>query len=155
MRGPVASPTFVIERVHPSLTGGPDLVHVDAYRLGGEGEIDDLDLEADLDRAVTVVEWGRDRVEHLADSVLLVELERPDRVDDPLDPDEPRTLRLTPRGPRWDGAAIAALEAALAAVAGLDGTADAAAAGDPAAPATTAEGPASARPTTDTAEGER
>ena len=40
-------------------------------------------------------------------------------------------------------------------MAGLDGTADAAAAGDPAAPATTAEGPASARPTTDTAEGER
>ena len=172
VRGPVASPTFVIERVHPSLTGGPDLVHVDAYRLGGEGEIDDLDLEADLDRAVTVVEWGRDRVEHLADSVLLVELERPDRVDDPLDPDEPRTLRLTPRGPRWDGAAIAALEAALAAVAGLDGTADAPAAGESgptadgeatasarrasttAAPST-ADGPVPARPTTDTAEGER
>src|SRR5699024_9463393 len=65
VRGPVASPTFVIERVHPNLAGGPDLVHVDAYRLGGTGEIDDLDLEADLDRAVTVVEWGRDRVEHL------------------------------------------------------------------------------------------
>ena len=124
VRGPVASPTFVIERVHPNLAGGPDLVHVDAYRLGGTGEIDDLDLEADLDRAVTVVEWGRDRVEHLADSVLLVELERPDRVEDPLDPDEPRTLRLTPRGPRWDSAAIAALEAALAAVTAADGTAD-------------------------------
>lgn len=121
VRGPVASPTFVIERVHPSLVGGPDLVHVDAYRLGGEGEIDDLDLEADLDRAVTVVEWGRDRVEHLADSVLLVELERPDRVEDPLDPDEPRTLRLSPRGPRWDGAAIAGLETALAAVTAPDG----------------------------------
>lgn len=37
VRGPVASPTFVIERVHPSLAGGPALVHVDAYRLGGEG----------------------------------------------------------------------------------------------------------------------
>ncbi|WP_416241706.1 tRNA (adenosine(37)-N6)-threonylcarbamoyltransferase complex ATPase subunit type 1 TsaE [Brachybacterium paraconglomeratum] len=161
VRGPVASPTFVIERVHPNLAEGPDLVHVDAYRLGGEGEIDDLDLEADLDRAVTVVEWGRDRVEHLADSVLLVELERPDRVDDPLDPDEPRTLRLTPRGPRWDGAAIAALEAALAAVAGPDGTAepaDAAAARDASASeaaTTTADGPARGRPTTDTAEGER
>lgn len=121
VRGPVASPTFVIERVHPSLVGGPDLVHVDAYRLGGEGEIEDLDLEADLDRAVTVVEWGRDRVEHLADSVLLVELERPDRVEDPLDPDEPRTLRLSPRGPRWDSAAILELETALAAVTGPDG----------------------------------
>jgi tRNA threonylcarbamoyladenosine biosynthesis protein TsaE len=115
VRGPVASPTFVIERVHPSLSGGPDLVHVDAYRLGGGGAIDDLDLEADLDRAVTVVEWGRDRVEHLADSVLLVELERPDRVEDPLDPDEPRTLRLIPHGPRWDGAALTARATALAA----------------------------------------
>jgi tRNA threonylcarbamoyladenosine biosynthesis protein TsaE len=124
VRGPVASPTFVIERVHPSLSDGPDLVHVDAYRLGGTGEIDDLDLEADLDRAVTVVEWGRDRVEHLADSVLLIELERPDRVEDPLDPDEPRILRLTPRGPRWDSAAISALEAALAQVTAADGTAE-------------------------------
>ena len=121
VRGPVASPTFVIERVHPSLAGGPDLVHVDAYRLGGGEEIDDLDLEADLDRAVTVVEWGRDRVEHLMDSHLLIELERPDQVEDPDDPDEPRTLRLTPSGPRWDEAAILRLEAALDAVTGPDG----------------------------------
>lgn len=123
VRGPIASPTFVIERVHPSLGDGPDLVHVDAYRLGGGGEIDDLDLEADLDRAVTVVEWGRDRVEHLSDSFLLVVLERPDQVDDPLDPDEPRTLQLIPQGPRWDEAAIARLEAALAAVSDMDGIA--------------------------------
>ncbi|ACU86108.1 conserved hypothetical nucleotide-binding protein [Brachybacterium faecium DSM 4810] len=123
VRGPVASPTFVIERVHPSLGDGPDLVHVDAYRLGGEGEIDDLDLEADLDRAVTVVEWGRDRVEHLADSALLVVLDRPDRVEDPEDPDEPRTLHLVPSGPRWDEAAILRLEGALAAVTAADGTA--------------------------------
>lgn len=123
VRGPVASPTFVIERVHPSLGEGPDLVHVDAYRLGGGGEIDDLDLEADLDRAVTVVEWGRDRVEHLVDSYLLIELERPDHVDDPDDPDEPRTLRLTPSGPRWDEPAVLRLEAALATITGPDGTA--------------------------------
>lgn len=35
VRGAVTSPTFVIARVHPSLGGGPPLVHVDAYRLGG------------------------------------------------------------------------------------------------------------------------
>src|SRR5699024_11679810 len=99
-----------------NLGEGPDLVHVDAYRLGGEGEIDDLDLEADLDRAVTVVEWGRDRVEHLADSALLVVLDRPDRVEDPEDPDEPRTLHLLPSGPRWDEQAVAHLEAVLAPV---------------------------------------
>ena len=33
VRGDVTSPTFVISRVHPSLVGGPALVHVDAYRL--------------------------------------------------------------------------------------------------------------------------
>lgn len=118
VRGPVASPTFVIERVHPSLVGGPDLVHVDAYRLGDGGDIDDLDLEADLDSAVTVIEWGRDRVEHLAASWLLVELERPDQVVDPEDPDEPRVLRLHPEGPRWDDRAVAALAAAVDAAAG-------------------------------------
>lgn len=103
VRGPVASPTFVIERVHPALSGGPDLVHVDAYRLGAGEDLDDLDLEADLDRAVTVIEWGRGRVEHLVESWLLVELERPEVWDgDPEDPEEPRTIRLTPQGPRWD-----------------------------------------------------
>ena len=33
-------------------------MHVDAYRLGGAAELDDLDLDASLDEAVTVVEWG-------------------------------------------------------------------------------------------------
>ena len=33
VRGDITSPTFVIARVHPSLVAGPDLVHVDAYRL--------------------------------------------------------------------------------------------------------------------------
>ena len=41
VRGPITSPTFVIARVHPSLMDGPDLVHVDAYRLGGFAELDD------------------------------------------------------------------------------------------------------------------
>lgn len=113
VRGPIASPTFVIARVHPSLRGGPALVHVDAYRLGEGADIDDLDLEAELDEAVTVVEWGRDRVEHLADSTLLVQLDRPAQVEDPDEPEEPRTLRLSPQGPRWDETATQQLIAAL------------------------------------------
>src|SRR3984957_2654405 len=56
VRGPVTSPTFVIARVHPALAGsglaGPALVHADAYRLGSVGELDDLDLDADLASAV-------------------------------------------------------------------------------------------------------
>jgi hypothetical protein len=59
VRGPITSPTFVIARVHPSLVGGPLLVHVDAYRLGSAVELDDLDLDADLDASVTIVEWAR------------------------------------------------------------------------------------------------
>src|SRR6201985_2425878 len=42
VRGPVTSPTFVIARVHPALTGsGPALVHADAYRLRRLREVDD------------------------------------------------------------------------------------------------------------------
>ncbi|HXH76962.1 tRNA (adenosine(37)-N6)-threonylcarbamoyltransferase complex ATPase subunit type 1 TsaE [Nocardioides sp.] len=76
VRGDVTSPTFVIARVHPSLVAGPDLVHVDAYRLGGIDELDDLDLDTSLDEAVTVVEWGAGLVEALTDSRLEVTISR-------------------------------------------------------------------------------
>jgi tRNA threonylcarbamoyladenosine biosynthesis protein TsaE len=66
VRGPITSPTFVIARVHPSVSGGPDLVHADAYRLASPAEVDDLDLDASLDRSVTVVEWGGGMAEGLA-----------------------------------------------------------------------------------------
>ena len=89
VRGPITSPTFVIARVHPSLVGGPALVHVDAYRLGGLAELDDLDLDTSLDSAVTVVEWGAGLAEGLADSRLEVVIERTvgdAPVGDELDP---------------------------------------------------------------------
>lgn len=76
VRGAVTSPTFVIARVHPSLVGGPDLVHVDAYRLGGVAELDDLDLDASVESAVTVVEWGAGLAEGLSDSRLEITIER-------------------------------------------------------------------------------
>lgn len=76
VRGGVTSPTFVIARVHPALGDGPDLVHVDAYRLGGLDELDDLDLDTSLDSAVTVVEWGAGLAEGLAESRLEVLIER-------------------------------------------------------------------------------
>jgi tRNA threonylcarbamoyladenosine biosynthesis protein TsaE len=88
VRGGVTSPTFVIARVHPSLVEGPDLVHVDAYRLGGLAELDDLDLDTSLDSAVTVVEWGSGLAEGLAESRLEVLIERAvgHAPDDELDP---------------------------------------------------------------------
>lgn len=76
VRGQVTSPTFVIARVHPSLVAGPDLVHVDAYRLGGIDELDDLDLDAALDEAVTVVEWGEGIAEGLSQRRLEVRISR-------------------------------------------------------------------------------
>ncbi|RYB93282.1 tRNA (adenosine(37)-N6)-threonylcarbamoyltransferase complex ATPase subunit type 1 TsaE [Nocardioides oleivorans] len=96
VRGGVTSPTFVISRVHPSLVGGPDLVHVDAYRLGGLEELDDLDLDTSLEDAVTVVEWGAGLAEGLADSRLEVTIER--TVGDAPGADEldPRRVSL-----RW------------------------------------------------------
>lgn len=99
VRGAVTSPTFVISRVHPSLVGGPELVHVDAYRLGGAAELDDLDLDADLDAAVTVVEWGEGLAEGLADDRLEMTL-----VADPAT--EQRRLDVRGVGPRWDGTDI-------------------------------------------------
>lgn len=123
VRAGIISPTFVLVRIHPNLPGGPrpggpDLVHVDAYRLGSASEIDDIDLENTMDTSVTVVEWGRGRVEHLSDSRLEVDLHRaigldavgasepiPGHTDvldfDTEDDDEPRTIVMRGFGPRW------------------------------------------------------
>ena len=107
MRGNVASPTFVIARVHPANAEGPDLVHVDAYRLDEDWDIEDLDLDSDLDTSITLVEWGRDRVEHLSSSYAIVELHREESLqsgpldDDPDDTDEERSLTVTFVGERY------------------------------------------------------
>lgn len=130
VRAGIISPTFVLVRIHPNLPGGPrpggpDLVHVDAYRLESAAEIDDIDLENTMDSAVTVVEWGSGRVEHLSESRLEVELHRPrggaagtGATADPAgapraaadpgvldfdtdDDDEPRTVVIRGFGPRW------------------------------------------------------
>ncbi|HRD64432.1 MAG TPA: tRNA (adenosine(37)-N6)-threonylcarbamoyltransferase complex ATPase subunit type 1 TsaE, partial [Nocardioides sp.] len=97
VRGQVTSPTFVIARVHPSEVGGPALVHVDAYRLGGIDELDDLDLDTSLDQAVTVVEWGEGLAEGLSESRLEVDIVRSESEED----GEHRRVEVTPVGPRW------------------------------------------------------
>jgi len=102
VRGDVTSPTFVISRVHPSLGAGPPLVHVDAYRLGGVAELDDLDLDTSLDEAVTIVEWGEGIAEGLADDRVEVRIER--AVADEQSGDlDPRRVRIAPVGTRWLG----------------------------------------------------
>jgi tRNA threonylcarbamoyl adenosine modification protein YjeE len=119
VRGTVTSPTFVLARTHPR-DDGPPLVHVDAYRLSGADELDDLDL--DLDGSIVVIEWGAGLIEQLVDDWLAVEIERPTGAgepataeatvnpDDPGTPDavveatapvEPRTVTITGVGARW------------------------------------------------------
>lgn len=92
VREPVTSPTFVIARVHRG--GRLPLVHVDAYRLGGVADVDDLDLDVTVADSVTVVEWGQGLVEQLADEHLEVRLDRRD--------DDVRTALLVPHGPGWE-----------------------------------------------------
>lgn len=130
VREGVISPTFVLSRVHPNLPdgprpGGPDLVHVDAYRLSSAEELDDLDLEFSLPRSVTVIEWGRDKAEHLSDSRLELDFTRltgadarfaysgaeefnwdddEDESGEDADTPEPRLLRVRAFGPRWEHA---------------------------------------------------
>lgn len=120
VRGPVTSPTFVLARTHPGLSGGAPLVHVDAYRLGSALELDDLDI--DFARSVVVVEWGSGMLDGVAESWLEVAIERPtgadqrpagpaadsadevdqvDEVDEVDELDEPRTVTITGFGPRW------------------------------------------------------
>jgi tRNA threonylcarbamoyladenosine biosynthesis protein TsaE len=102
VEGAVTSPTFVIAREHRSRGDGPELVHVDAYRLGGAAELDDLDLDTTLDAAVTVVEWGEGVAEDLADSRLQVRITRdPVTSTDPGSELEPRTVEILRLGPRW------------------------------------------------------
>jgi tRNA threonylcarbamoyladenosine biosynthesis protein TsaE len=111
-RGQVSSPTFVLARTHPT-TAGPDLVHVDAYRLSDPVELDDLDL--DWEGAIVVVEWGRGMVDGVSDAVLDVEITRATGADavpaeDDLDPDdvpdEPRRVVVTATGSRWDSVSL-------------------------------------------------
>ena len=70
-------------------------MHVDAYRLGGVDELDDLDLDTSLEQAVTVVEWGEGLAEGLSESRLEIHIVRNEEED------EHRHVEITPVGPRW------------------------------------------------------
>jgi len=84
-------------------------VHVDAYRLGGIEELDDLDLETSLEDSVTVVEWGEGLVDGLAADRLEVGITMspagPGSADGPAGT---RWVTLTGIGDRWVSAAESA-----------------------------------------------
>jgi len=91
----VASPTFVISRIHK---GALSLIHVDAYRLLESGNaalyLDDLDLDTPRESAVTVIEWGGAESARLSDDRLEIEINRTD---------EEREVTIRAVGPRWTG----------------------------------------------------
>lgn len=98
----VSSPTFVImheyeaERKPPGLAGvcgrAPSLlVHIDAYRLTGPEELNDLALEDVRVEALLAVEWADRVMPALGEDVLEIEVSHAT---------EGRVVNLTPRG-RW------------------------------------------------------
>jgi len=93
--GTVSSPTFVIARTHKRTDGGPELVHVDAYRLASPQELDDLDI--DFAKSITLIEWGKGFTDGISDSWLDIAIDR-----DRTGATEVRMVSITGHGPRWD-----------------------------------------------------
>jgi len=91
----VASPTFVISRIHK---GPLPLIHVDVYRLLEAGNaslyLDDLDLDSPREESLTVIEWGGEESARLSDERLEIVIDRSDDI---------REVTITPIGARWSG----------------------------------------------------
>ncbi len=103
VEGRVVSPTFVVSRTHASASTGPSLVHVDAYRIEDDLDLETLDLDTSLPEAVTVVEWGAGKAEALSDQRLEVSLVTTGSAGDwSTAEDEGRAIYLTPVGSEWE-----------------------------------------------------
>ena len=106
--GSVTSPTFVVSRIHKSLVGGPELIHIDAYRLSHGDQLLDLDLE-DHPNSVIVIEWGREFISSLSDTWLDIELVRESEFNE----DDPaagiRKVKISSIGQRWDNLDLSGL----------------------------------------------
>jgi tRNA threonylcarbamoyladenosine biosynthesis protein TsaE len=91
VEGPVLSPTFMLVREYD---GDPPVHHVDAYRLSGPLELEDLGLEDVLSpEAVAFVEWADRVAAALPESWLELVLHIHD--------DDRREIELRPHGPTW------------------------------------------------------
>lgn len=104
IEAPVSSPTFVISRRYP----GPvvDLVHCDAYRLAAEDDF--VDIVPDPEQVVTVIEWGTDVMAAVADSWLVVTLDRSVGIADDV-----RTISVRGFGQEWDDARVSRIVGGL------------------------------------------
>jgi tRNA threonylcarbamoyladenosine biosynthesis protein TsaE len=89
--GPVLSPTFMLVREYD---GDPPVHHVDAYRLSGPLELEDLGLEDVLSPdAVVFVEWADRVVAALPESWLELVLQ--------IGNDDHREIEVHPHGEAW------------------------------------------------------
>ena len=89
--GPVLSPTFMLVREYD---GDPPVHHVDAYRLSGPLELEDLGLEDVLSAdAVVFIEWADRVAAALPESWLELVMHIRD--------DDQREIELRPHGDAW------------------------------------------------------
>ncbi|NEG96050.1 tRNA (adenosine(37)-N6)-threonylcarbamoyltransferase complex ATPase subunit type 1 TsaE [Bifidobacterium sp. SMB2] len=133
---PIVSPTFTIAReLNGRFADGSraHLVHVDAYRLGGNAyapgqdaagrlldELESLGLDEELedpsDDTVVLMEWGEQMVAALAPERLEIHIDRPlddaariPDANDELTSAGARTVTLVPVGGEWPGRVACAL----------------------------------------------
>jgi tRNA threonylcarbamoyladenosine biosynthesis protein TsaE len=89
----ITSPTFVIARKH---AGQIPIVHVDLYRLldspNPATAIEDLDLETDADKSVTIIEWASPEYSVLQADRLEITIDRTSEI---------RQVSIKPIGLRW------------------------------------------------------
>ncbi len=94
----ITSPTFVIARKHD---GQIPIVHVDLYRLLDStnplAAIEDLDLETDADKSVTIIEWASPEYSALQADRLEITIDRTIDI---------RQVSIVPIGPRWKNFAV-------------------------------------------------
>lgn len=125
---PIVSPTFTIAReLEGRFSDGSSahLVHVDAYRLGGNAyapgqdavgrlldELESLGLDEELenpsDNTVILMEWGEQMAAALAPERLEIRIDRPVNVDTAGDDreltgDGVRIVTMIPIGAAWSG----------------------------------------------------
>jgi tRNA threonylcarbamoyladenosine biosynthesis protein TsaE len=94
----ITSPTFVIARKHD---GQIPIIHVDLYRLLDSANplaaIEDLDLETEADKSVTIIEWASPEYSALQEDRLEITIDRTNEV---------RVVTINPVGMRWDSLKI-------------------------------------------------
>ncbi|MDR1033769.1 MAG: tRNA (adenosine(37)-N6)-threonylcarbamoyltransferase complex ATPase subunit type 1 TsaE [Bifidobacteriaceae bacterium] len=59
----IVSPTFTLAREYKTANSGVDFLHIDAYRMNSSAldlpsELETLGIETELERAITLIEWG-------------------------------------------------------------------------------------------------